>query len=158
EGVVGRLRARAGEGVEQRGLARVGHADDADLHARAPMAVPSTAPARMSDGQCTPRYRRERAIAQATGYTPGTPRRAYCPAAQKDVEEWALGKLSSRGTPTRGGSPSTRGRGRRTTNLIAVFRPYVPATTPAARSHAARRGRATAAPGTPHSSPRDTRS
>ena len=51
ERVVRRLRARPGERVEQRGLARVGHADDADLHRPAlPQTVPSTAPAAMSLG------------------------------------------------------------------------------------------------------------
>ena len=45
ERVVGRLGARARQRVEQRRLARVGHADDPDLHRAAlPMASPSSAP------------------------------------------------------------------------------------------------------------------
>ena len=59
ERVVGRLRGHAGQRAEQRGFARVGHADDPDLHARvsAPdrghalaTAVPSSAPASTSLG------------------------------------------------------------------------------------------------------------
>ena len=52
EGVVRRLGAGLAEGVEQRGLARVGHPHEADLHhrPRLPRTVPSAAPAAMSDG------------------------------------------------------------------------------------------------------------
>ena len=51
ERVVGRLGARLGERVEQRGLAGVGQPDDADLHrATLPIATPRSAPAAMSDG------------------------------------------------------------------------------------------------------------
>ena len=52
ERVVRGLRARLRERVEQRGLARVGHPDDADLHHRPklPSSVPSPAPAATSDG------------------------------------------------------------------------------------------------------------
>ena len=53
ERVVRRLGAALGQRVEERGLARVGHADDPDLHYARPMrpsTVPSAAPARMSLG------------------------------------------------------------------------------------------------------------
>ncbi len=56
ERVVGRLRAGFRQRVEQRGLARVRHADDADPRAHAPIArastsaVPSSAPASTSEG------------------------------------------------------------------------------------------------------------
>ncbi len=51
ERVVGCLRPRPGQRVEERGLARVGHSDDSDLHrARLPMIVPNVAPATMSVG------------------------------------------------------------------------------------------------------------
>ncbi len=56
EGVVRRLRARPGQGVEQRRLAGVGHPDDADLHRPVlPSRSPSRPPAAMSEGKCTPR-------------------------------------------------------------------------------------------------------
>ena len=50
ERVVGRLGGNASEGAEQRGLARVGHPDDPDLHRHDPTAVPSRAPASTSLG------------------------------------------------------------------------------------------------------------
>jgi hypothetical protein len=50
EGVVRGRSARAGERVEQRGLARVRQPDDADLHSSLSSARPSRAPATMSDG------------------------------------------------------------------------------------------------------------
>ena len=53
ERVVGGLDARLRQRVEERRLARVGHPDDADLHRvrpAAPTAVPSSAPAAMSEG------------------------------------------------------------------------------------------------------------
>jgi hypothetical protein len=50
ERIVGRRRTRAREGVEERRLARVRKADDADLHSRRSRARPSRAPATTSDG------------------------------------------------------------------------------------------------------------
>jgi hypothetical protein len=51
ERVVRGLGPGAGQRVEQRRLARVGHPDDADLHRAAlPMSVPNVAPATMSVG------------------------------------------------------------------------------------------------------------
>jgi hypothetical protein len=52
ERVVRRLCAGACQRVEQRGLARVRHADDADLHGvmKRPTASPISAPATMSEG------------------------------------------------------------------------------------------------------------
>ena len=54
EGILGRLRAPAGERVEERRLAGVRQPDDPDLHRRLaitrPSAVPTTAPATTSDG------------------------------------------------------------------------------------------------------------
>src|SRR5205807_2617331 len=67
EGVVGGLGTCASEGVEERGLARVGHAYDPDPRAhralkqrstRRPSAAPSSAPPSTSEGLCTPRYTR----------------------------------------------------------------------------------------------------
>ena len=52
ERVVRRIRAGLAERVEQRGLACIGHPDDADLHhrPRLPISVPSAAPAATSEG------------------------------------------------------------------------------------------------------------
>ena len=54
ERVVAGLRAALGQGVEEGRLARVGQADDPDLHSESgtirPRATPSTAPTRTSDG------------------------------------------------------------------------------------------------------------
>ena len=100
ERVVRRLRARAGERVEQRGLARVGHADDADLHARAP---DRRAERRAGDDVRRASARRGTAARAAIATASRVQRRRRRPearvlarAAQNDVEACALGKLSSR--------------------------------------------------------------
>ena len=132
ERVVRRLGARPRERVEQRGLARVGHADDADLHRRRgpPWRCRAPRPPRCRTGS-------GRRGTPATAPSPAAAverRRAgssapYARAAANDDEACALGNDSAVGVGDRArGSSSNAGRWRRTTPLIAVFSRYAPPT------------------------------
>ena len=115
ERVVRRLGARAGQRVEQRGLARVGHPDDADLHRPA---LPhdraeQRARARCRSGSARRGRRRDsghRRRRARTAAPAGQRAREYARAAANDDEACALGKLSAVGVAMSAGRSSNAGR------------------------------------------------
>ena len=119
ERVVGGLGRNAGQRREQRGLARVRHADDPDLHDRASATtVPSSAPARRRSGSA----RRGRGGSARRRRPPRTARpreRARCTPGPRrtTVVACALGNDSRETVGVSGGSSEARAAGRRNDEL-----------------------------------------
>ena len=162
EGILGRLRAAAGERVEERRLAGVRQPDDPDLHRQPRQHAAERGPddragdhvGRIVDAEVRAAERHQRRRRRTAPAAAAARAQPISVAPANDVAACADGNDSEVGTAPAGSMPSSRGRSRRTASFTQKFRPSVSGTPSAAHSQRARRGRSASAPaeraGDPH--------